>query len=111
GNAYNQFALIYFDKHELGKEYPTVSLVNKEIVANGIMYDNGILYTLSYNIGSITKEYPNPIKSLYEETDYFPNMKGYTGLLSILTIDTSHLILTTPDDTFILEGNEHIISK
>lgn len=110
-NPYGQFAVVYFSKDELKHNYPNEKdIINKELVVQGYTYSNGVILVQKYSFKEIAEEYPS-YAPMFDDVQYFPNLKGFTGKLGVFTIDTSRLILTTNKFSYTLVGSKEVMDK
>lgn len=110
-NQYEQNTIIYFDKEILGNNYPQESLLGKELTIRGLKYSNGILLVTDFN--NVTQQDKYPIKPTEKYTNPvdFPNMEGFTGVISTLNIDKTYYTLITSKARYILTFEDKNIEK
>lgn len=105
-NPYGKTETLLFDEEYYGAKVE----VGKDIVVTGYKVKGGILVT-SKNDYRLPKDGPSKRKPLYQDPKSFPNLRGYHGVLDVLTVDTSHLMLITSSDQFLLSGEESVLKK
>ena len=111
-NSYGEYALLYFDVDYFKDKFPKPqTLLNEEVAIRGYIYSNGVLMVTDYQILKGHEEYPEFPVSPYREIEYFPNMQGYIGTLTVFSADTPYLVLVTSSDRYILEGQPEVIKE
>lgn len=110
-NEYNQNIVAYFDKDTLGDSFPTTSLLGQQLTIRGIKYANGILLITDFNNDIVNLPYPTEPDKKYSNPIDFPNMEGFTGIISILNIDKTYYTLTTSKSRYILLFDNQEIEK
>lgn len=110
-NEYDQNVVIYFDKDTLGDAFPNTSLLGQKMTVRGIKYSNGILLITDFNNQVANLQYPVEPEKKYTNPIDFPNMKGFTGIISILNIDKTYYTLTTSKSRYILLFEDQEIEK
>ena len=103
-NSYGQYALLYFSKETLLDNFPINSLLNKNLVVRGLTYSNGIILVTDFNEVTKNNSYPHKIEPLYEEKEHFSNMVGFTGVISLLKLESgkTHIALITSSQRYLL---------
>lgn len=105
-NPYGKTETLLLDEEYYGAKME----VGKDVIVTGYKVKGGILVTQK-NDYVLPKDGPNKSKPLYQNTQSFPNLRGYHGVLDVLTVDTSHLMLITSSDQFLLSGEENVLKK
>jgi hypothetical protein len=111
-SSYGEYALLYFDVDYFKDKFPEPkTLLNKEIAIKGYIYSNGVLMVTEYQLLKVPDEYPEFPTSPYREIEYYPNMQGYIGTLTIFAAETPYLVLVTSSNKYILEGSSEVVKE
>lgn len=114
-NQYGQSEYLYIETDFLKDKFPASipieDIVSHEISVTGYRLANGVLLVQDFGFPEVPTYYPNEIKSKIEAPEYFPNMKGFTGILDISDIGGSHLMLITSTDKYILNGKPEVMAQ
>lgn len=111
-NQYDEHALLYFDLDLLKDKFPREEdLLNQEIVVQGFLYSDGTLLVSDFKNLFVPTGSPEIPKPLYAPAEYFPNLKGFIGMLDILSTDKTHFTLNTSSRSYVLTGTEEVIQS
>lgn len=114
-NQYGQSEYIYFETDFLASKFPAAvslsSMMKTEVTVSGYRLSNGKIMVKDFNFPKIPTEYPDEIKPKYEDPEYFPNMKGFTGILDVSDIGGTHLMLVTASDKYLLNGKPEVLKQ
>lgn len=113
-NQYGQSEYLYIETDFLKAKFPASipleDIVSHEITVTGYRLANGVLLVQDFGFPKVPTYYPDAIKSKIEAPEYFPNLKGFTGILDISDIGGSHLMLITSTDKYILNGKPEVMA-
>lgn len=114
-NQYGQSEYLYIETEFLKDKFPASipleDIISHEITVTGYRMNNGVLLVKDIGFPKVPAEYPDELKPLWEDPEYFPNMKGFTGILDISDIGGSHLMLITSNDKYLLNGKPEVMKQ
>lgn len=114
-NQYGESEYVYFETDFLEGKFPAAlsfsEMLKTEVTVAGYRLSNGKIMVKDFAFPKVSTSYPNQLKPKYQEPDYFPNMKGFTGILDVSDIGGTQLMLITSSDKYILHGKPEVLKQ